>query len=75
MASSPNAGCVPILLQEPGSTVKHVDFLWPGCLVGDGSGTGSGGADGNARGSYNVSSYILFPFLVSGVFGGGESWP
>ncbi|CAK7242245.1 MAG: hypothetical protein STHCBS139747_003726 [Sporothrix thermara] len=42
----------PILLQEPGSTVKHVDWVWPDCFVGSGSDDGN---DGNARGSYNIS--------------------
>ena len=36
-----------ILEQEPGSTVKHVNWVWPDCLVGD------GGSDGD-RGNYNV---------------------
>ncbi|KFY15766.1 hypothetical protein V492_01765 [Pseudogymnoascus sp. VKM F-4246] len=25
-----------VMTQEPGSTVKHVDWLWPACLTGDG---------------------------------------
>jgi hypothetical protein len=25
-----------ILKQEPGSTVKHVNWIWPDCLVGGG---------------------------------------
>src|SRR4051812_43781800 len=25
-----------ILVQEPGSTVKHINWLWPACLSGDG---------------------------------------
>ncbi|KAG9253277.1 uncharacterized protein F5Z01DRAFT_160789 [Emericellopsis atlantica] len=37
-----------ILEQEPGSTVKHVNWVWPDCLVGD------GGSDGD-RGNYNIS--------------------
>ncbi|OCK76402.1 hypothetical protein K432DRAFT_360417 [Lepidopterella palustris CBS 459.81] len=43
----------PILAQEPGSTVKHVNFEWPDCL------SGSGGSDQNgansSRGAYNIS--------------------
>ena len=39
------------MLQEPGSTVKHVNFLWPECMVGDGGGNstsnnGGTGLDG-----------------------------
>lgn len=59
-----NAGCQRVLLQEPGSTVKHVNWVWPNCLVGNGGvhdgdcGTGEGSVqdclDGTARGSYNV---------------------
>ncbi|KAF2671241.1 hypothetical protein BT63DRAFT_453639 [Microthyrium microscopicum] len=42
---------IDILNQEPGSTVKHVNWLWPLCLVGNGQ--RSSGKD--ARGSYNIS--------------------
>lgn len=42
-----NAGCKEIMLQEPGSTVKHVNWVWPDCLVGNGGG-------GDDRGPYNV---------------------
>ena len=59
-----NAGCKEVMLQESGSTVKHVNWVWPGCLVGDGKdndgncGNSRGSAqnclDGNARGPYNV---------------------
>lgn len=44
-----------ILEQEEGSTVKHVNFEWPLCLVGDGR-----NAQGTARGSYNVSIHQSF---------------
>jgi len=40
------------MLSEPGSTVKHVKWVWPDCLVGDGSqNQGLGKTD---RGVYNV---------------------
>jgi len=41
-----------IMVQEPGSTVKHVNWIWPDCLVGDGQ-----PKDFNSpRGAYNVRS-------------------
>lgn len=40
-----------IMAQEPKSTVKHVDWMWPDCLVGDGQ---PRTAD-SARGVYNIS--------------------
>jgi hypothetical protein len=45
-----------IMNQEPGQTVKHVNFEWPDCLVGDGKediGT-------TARGEYNISIHQSF---------------
>jgi hypothetical protein len=36
------------MAQEPSSTVKHVNWIWPDCLVGDGT---TGNSD---RGAYNV---------------------
>ncbi|KAK6865982.1 hypothetical protein PG995_002510 [Apiospora arundinis] len=39
-----------IMMSEPGSTVKHVKWHWPECLVGDGQPKSS---DSN-RGAYNV---------------------
>jgi len=50
-ASTNNASVGDILFQESGSTVKHVKWTWPDCLVGDGQPTT---AD-SARGVYNVS--------------------
>ena len=59
-----NAGCQKIMLQQSGSTVKHVNWAWPNCLVGNGganNGNCNSGAplenclDGTARGPYNVS--------------------
>ncbi|KAF1931837.1 uncharacterized protein M421DRAFT_417578 [Didymella exigua CBS 183.55] len=44
-----------ILEQEEGSTVKHVNFEWPLCLVGDGKNT-----RGSARGVYNISIHQSF---------------
>lgn len=44
-----------ILDQEEGSTVKHVNFEWPSCLVGDGK-----DAKGTARGAYNISIHQSF---------------
>ncbi|KAJ4420031.1 hypothetical protein N0V82_004603 [Gnomoniopsis sp. IMI 355080] len=46
-----NATYGPIMQQEPGSTVKHVKWTWPSCLVGNGQPTT---AD-SARGIYNIS--------------------
>lgn len=42
-----NAGCEPIMSREPSSTVKHVNWAYPDCLVGNGDG-------GGFRGMYNV---------------------
>ncbi|KAH7064364.1 hypothetical protein BKA63DRAFT_171864 [Paraphoma chrysanthemicola] len=39
-----------IMTQELGQTVKHINFEWPDCLVGDGQDT-----SGTARGEYNIS--------------------
>lgn len=39
-----------ILDQELGQTVKHINFEWPECLVGDGNDN-----EGGARGDYNIS--------------------
>ena len=58
-----NAGCQEIVFQEGGSTVKHVNWAWPHCFVGNGGAVdglcGQGGTvqdclDGTARGPYNV---------------------
>lgn len=38
------------MAQEPGSTVKHVNWVWPDCLVGDGAPNNND----SARGAYNV---------------------
>lgn len=50
-ASLLNFSLGPIMLQEPGSTVKHVNWIWPDCLVGD----GQPGDASSARGVYNIS--------------------
>jgi hypothetical protein len=45
------------MFQEPGSTVKHVKWTWPDCLVGDGSQQQQGlGESETDRGVYNVTS-------------------
>lgn len=48
-ATAGNASLGEIMAQEPSSTVKHVNWVWPDCLVGDGT------SDKNtSRGAYNV---------------------
>jgi hypothetical protein len=49
-ASEDGAVLGDIMLSEPGSTVKHVKWRWPDCLVGDGQPTGE-----SDRGAYNIS--------------------
>ena len=51
-----NASLGDIMFQEPGSTVKHVKWMWPDCLVGDGQPTELG----SARGIYNVRMTLRF---------------
>ncbi|KAK6380675.1 hypothetical protein LTS17_004875 [Exophiala oligosperma] len=48
-----NAGCEPIMSREPSSTVKHVNWAYPDCLVGNGDG-------GGFRGMYNISIHESF---------------
>ncbi|KAI0401050.1 hypothetical protein F4802DRAFT_582412 [Xylaria palmicola] len=50
-ASENNATLGDIMLSEPGSTVKHVKWTWPDCLIGDGQ---PDGPDSD-RGNYNIS--------------------
>ncbi|KAK2610448.1 hypothetical protein N8I77_003876 [Diaporthe amygdali] len=50
-ASGNNASLGEIMLQEPGSTVKHVKWTWPACLVGD----GQPATTDSDRGIYNIS--------------------
>jgi len=50
-ASTGNASLGEIMDQEAGSTVKHVNWNWPDCLVGNGQPDGSN----SSRGAYNVS--------------------
>ncbi|CAG7964712.1 unnamed protein product [Penicillium salamii] len=45
----------PVLDLEPSSTVKHVNWIWPECFVGDGS-----GSKDSARGEYNISMHQAF---------------
>lgn len=47
----------PVLELEPSSTVKHVNWVWPECLVGNGDGDGDGDS---ARGAYNISMHQSF---------------
>ncbi|OGE56956.1 hypothetical protein PENARI_c002G03965 [Penicillium arizonense] len=46
----------PVLGLEPSSTVKHVNWIWPKCLVGDGSDSKSD----SDRGAYNISMHQSF---------------
>lgn len=48
-----------IMQQENSSTVKHVNWVWPDCLVGDGKPSDSS----SSRGSYNV----ILPFCLQRV--------
>lgn len=48
----------PVLSLEPSSTVKHVNWRWPACLVGDGGASGSN--SNSARGDYNISIHQSF---------------
>ncbi|KAL2812594.1 hypothetical protein BJX63DRAFT_240633 [Aspergillus granulosus] len=45
----------PILSLEPGSTVKHINWVWPECFVGNGDSDDQG-----ARGTYNISMHQSF---------------
>lgn len=70
-----DAGCQEVMLQESGSTVKHVNWIWPDCLIGDGtlnSGNCGNGQqyvqsclEGTARGPYNVCQYPTSHELLS----------
>ncbi|TVY91386.1 hypothetical protein LAWI1_G004673 [Lachnellula willkommii] len=61
-ASTGNASLGAIMQQEPGSTVKHVNWVWPDCLVGDGDPTGSN----SSRGVYNRQISIRQNFRLNG---------
>ncbi|KAF6803411.1 hypothetical protein CPLU01_00703 [Colletotrichum plurivorum] len=50
-ATANNASLGDIMFQEPGSTVKHVNWIWPDCLVGDGQPRSTD----SDRGAYNIS--------------------
>ncbi|KAI0523761.1 hypothetical protein F5B22DRAFT_633870 [Xylaria bambusicola] len=50
-ASENNASLGDIMLSEPGSTVKHVKWTWPDCLIGD----GQPDSPDSDRGEYNIS--------------------
>ncbi|KAK3329003.1 hypothetical protein B0H66DRAFT_609618 [Apodospora peruviana] len=55
-AGTNNASLGDIMFSEPGSTVKHVKWIWPDCLVGDGQPT----TLDSARGIYNISIHQNF---------------
>ncbi|KUI67845.1 hypothetical protein VM1G_02646 [Cytospora mali] len=50
-ATANNASLGEIMQQEPSSTVKHVQWKWPACLVGNGQPT----TEDSDRGVYNIS--------------------
>ncbi|KAI1158576.1 hypothetical protein F5B18DRAFT_640499 [Nemania serpens] len=50
-ASEDNATLGDIMLSEPGSTVKHVKWTWPDCLIGN----GKPDSPDSDRGDYNIS--------------------
>ncbi|KAL6229206.1 hypothetical protein BDW75DRAFT_225472 [Aspergillus navahoensis] len=60
--SDSNTGYVgPVLDLEPGSTVKHVNWVWPRCFVGSGSADSTNGEDGkNWRGEWNITLHQAF---------------
>ncbi|OAP63234.1 hypothetical protein AYL99_02461 [Fonsecaea erecta] len=60
-----NAGCAEIMAQESGSTVKHVNWAWPDCLVGEGS---EDPEASSIRGSYNVSIHQSFRINGTGYY-------
>jgi hypothetical protein len=49
-AAGGNLSSVPVMSQEPLSSVKHINWMWPDCLVGDGQPR----TLDSARGVYNV---------------------
>ncbi|KAJ2991144.1 hypothetical protein NUW58_g2624 [Xylaria curta] len=50
-ASENNASLGDIMFSEPGSTVKHVKWTWPDCLIGN----GRPDSPDSDRGDYNIS--------------------
>ncbi|KAL2209857.1 hypothetical protein CC79DRAFT_1365274 [Sarocladium strictum] len=50
-AGANNASLGNIMFQEPGSTVKHINWDWPDCLAGD----GQPDSEDSDRGVYNIS--------------------
>jgi hypothetical protein len=66
-ATANNASLGEIMEQESSSTVKHVNWFWPDCLVGNGPPS----SDNSSRGLYNVGfPCILFfcKMLMNGRF-------
>ncbi|KAL2826450.1 hypothetical protein BDW59DRAFT_160969 [Aspergillus cavernicola] len=49
----------PVLDLEPSSTVKHINWIWPECFVGEGDGDGDSSSS-SARGNYNISMHQSF---------------
>lgn len=49
----------PVLDLEPGSTVKHVNWVWPRCFVGSGDGD-EDEDDGDWRGEWNITLHQAF---------------
>ena len=60
-AAPGNASLGEIMNQEPSSTVKHVNWVWPDCLVGNGAPTDNS----SARGAYNVRFYNVVIWRTS----------
>jgi len=55
-ATAGNVSLGDIMEQEPSSTVKHVNWVWPDCLVGNGKPENGS----SARGLYNISIHQNF---------------
>jgi hypothetical protein len=55
-ATARNASLGDIMEQEKGSAVKHVNWVWPDCLVGNGVPNDSN----SSRGDYNISIHQNF---------------
>ncbi|KAL4863253.1 hypothetical protein BDV12DRAFT_206681 [Aspergillus spectabilis] len=50
----------PILTLEPSSTVKHVNWIWPDCFVGEGDGNESNNDRDSGGGDWNISFHQAF---------------
>lgn len=58
-----------LLSQQPDSTVKHIDWTWPDCLVGE----GRPDDEDSDRGLYNVSYLRLVTLTFLAAFSGTMS--